>query len=116
VASAGADRVRVLDMQPLLANLGDTVVECARWLQLRAPAAALAAQAREVGARNAKAMEVPYGPERRAYEASLVVHHHGEPLQRALGWLRNLVVPAMTPEAWATPAAWPASGRVAGPG
>lgn len=113
VASAGADRVRVLDMQPLLANLGDTVVECARWLQLRAPAAALAAHAREVGARNAKAMEVPYGPERRAYEASLVVHHHGEPLRRALEWLRNLVLPAMTPEAWATPAPWPASGRVA---
>lgn len=106
VAQAGAERVRVLDMQPLLTTLPDTVAQCARWLELPVPADAVAAHARAIGARNAKAMDTPYGPERRAYEASLLVHEHGLALRQALRWLEAVVLPAMTPEARATPAAW----------
>src|SRR5262245_11429977 len=102
----GPDRVRVLDMQPLLVDLAATVNDCARWLELPAPPSALSVHAREVGKHNAKALDVPYGPERRAYEAQLVIDHYSGLLRRAYGWTQAHVLPAMRPEARATPELW----------
>ncbi|HEX3766235.1 MAG TPA: hypothetical protein VHW23_46400 [Kofleriaceae bacterium] len=95
VAAAGPARVRVLDLEPLLANLPALVVACARWLQLPLPDDALAAHAREVGLRNAKATQTPYGPAHRAHEAGIVIARHGDALRRADDWLHTHVIPAM---------------------
>lgn len=95
VAAIGPARVRVLDLEPLLANLPAVAVACARWLQLPLPADPLAAHAREVGLRNAKATATPYSPERRAYEAGLVGTRHRDTLGRAHDWLHTHVLPAM---------------------
>lgn len=95
VDAVGQARVRVLDMAPLLADLPATVADCARWLALPIPPGPLADHARAEGARNAKATATPYGPERRAYEAGLVVHHFRDPLANAQRWLERHVVPSM---------------------
>jgi hypothetical protein len=97
VAAAGPERVRVLDMQPLLDDLPATAAACARWLGLPTPPATQLAHAAAVGTRNAKALDVPYGRERRAYEADIVVQHHGALLRHAAAWTRTHVVPAMRP-------------------
>jgi hypothetical protein len=107
-AAAGPDRLRVLDMQPLLDDLPRAVAGCARWLRLAIPSDALAAHAAAEGARNAKAPDVAYGAERRAYEASLVVQHYGDPIRRAVAWTRATVFPALRPAALAAPPPWPA--------
>lgn len=106
--AAGAARVRVLDMQPLLADVPGTVIACARWLGVPAPRELLAAHAAECATHNAKELAVPYGTERRTYEAQIVVQHFGEPLRHAMGWLGAHVLPAMRSAARATPPAWPA--------
>lgn len=95
VDAVGHARVRVLDMADLLADLPAAVAECARWLALPIPAGPLADHARAEGARNAKATQTPYGPERRAYEAGLVVHHFAAPLANAQRWLERHVLPSM---------------------
>ena len=92
---AGTARVRVLDMHPMLGDLVGAVASCAAWLGLTLPADALAAHVREVGQRNAKAIDVPMDPERRAYEAGIVVQRHREVLTRASEWLQAHVLPAM---------------------
>jgi hypothetical protein len=108
VDAVGPDRVRVLDMQPLLIDLPSTVVNCAQWLELPVPADIVRARAAEAGKRNAKALEVAYGPQHRAYEAQIVIHYCGDTLRRALAWTHAHVLPAMRPEARATPAPWSA--------
>jgi hypothetical protein len=95
VDAVGQARVRVLDMATLLADLPATAAAHARWLGLSIPAGPLADRARAEGARNAKATATPYGPERRAYEAGLVVHHFGAPLANARRWLERHVIPSM---------------------
>ena len=99
VEAIGPARVRVLAMQPLLDDLPGTAAECAGWLQLPASRAALIAHARDAGRHNAKATETPYGPERRAFEAAIVVDHHRDELRRAHDWLHRHVIPAMRPPA-----------------
>ena len=95
VEAVGAARIRVLDMQPLLDDLAGTVEQCARWFALPLPAEPLAQHARAEGARNAKATTVPYGPERRAHEAGIVVQHFRDPLAAAQRWLAAHVLPSM---------------------
>ncbi len=97
----GPARLRVIDMQALLADLVAAVDDAARWLGLPVPAAALADHARLEGARNAKATTVPYGPERRAHEAGIVVQHFRDALSAAQRWLDAHVLPAMRPAALA---------------
>lgn len=97
IDAVGSARVRVLDMQPMLGDLVGAVASCAAWLQLAVPADALARHVREVGQRNAKAIEVPMDAQRRAYEAGIVVQRHREALQRASEWLQAHVLPAMRP-------------------
>ena len=99
VEAVGPARVRVLDLQPLLDDLPAAVADCAGWLQLAVPRDALIAHARDVGLRNAKATEVPYGSARRAFEAGIVVEHHRDELHRAHDWLDRHVIPAMRPPA-----------------
>lgn len=94
VAAAGP-RVRVLDMQPMLGDLVGAATVCAAWLGLALPAEALAAHVRDAGQRNAKAVDVPMDPERRAYEAGIVVQRHRDALVRAGEWLQTHVLPAM---------------------
>jgi hypothetical protein len=107
VAAAGAERARVLDMQLLLDDLPAVAADCAHWLGLPTPPDAQRAHAAAAGTRNAKALDVPYGTDRRAYEADIVVHHHGPALRNAAAWTRTHVVAAMRPAA-VDPAPWPA--------
>jgi hypothetical protein len=99
LASVGPGRVRVLEMEPMLDDLPGTVAQCAAWLGLALPGDALAAHVREAGARNAKALDAPMDPARRAYEADLVVQRHRDALARADEWLRAHVIPAMRHQA-----------------
>jgi hypothetical protein len=110
VDAAGADRVRLLDMQPLLGDLTGTVLAAAHWLELGIPDPALAGHARDVGTRNAKATAVEYGPERRTQEAMVVFQQYRDVLIAARSWLETHVLPAMradeppgSPPATATP-------------
>ncbi|HEY6177304.1 MAG TPA: hypothetical protein VIX73_22760, partial [Kofleriaceae bacterium] len=57
----------------------------------------LAGHVREVGTRNAKALDAPMDPERRTYEAGIVVQRHRDALVRAGEWLQAHVIPAMRP-------------------
>ncbi|HET9620250.1 MAG TPA: hypothetical protein VFP84_02710 [Kofleriaceae bacterium] len=95
VAAIGAARVRVLDMATLLADLPAVAVDTAGWLGLAIPPPALADHARAEGARNAKATATPYGTERRAFEAGIVVQHFAGPLDHARRWLDRHVLPTM---------------------
>jgi hypothetical protein len=95
IAAVGAERVRVLDLEPLLADLPAAAAASARWLGLAVPTDAIALHAREIGLHNAKQTQTPYGPERRAYEAGLVGDRYRDALRRARDWLHAHVVPAM---------------------
>jgi hypothetical protein len=101
--TAGAGRVRLLDMQTLLDDVAGTAWACAQWLGLPAPRAALLAQAEAVAGRNAKAVETAYDAQRRAREADIVIGMYADPLARARDWLGEHVLPAMRPAARATP-------------
>ena len=97
VDAIGPARVRVLDMDAMLGDLPASVAQCAAWLGLPLPADALAAHVGEVGTRNAKALDAPMDPERRAHEANFVVQRHRDALARASEWLQAHVIPAMRP-------------------
>jgi hypothetical protein len=106
VEAIGADRIRVMDAPELLADVPGAVARCAAWLQLATPSEELAGRARVEAGRNAKQLEAPYGAERRAAEARLVVDHYRELLANARAWLATHVLPAMRPGALADPIRW----------
>jgi hypothetical protein len=95
VDAIGPARVRVLDMDAMLGDLPARVAQCAAWLELPLPADALAAHVGEVGTRNAKALDAPMDPARRAHEANFVVQRHRDALSRASEWLQAHVIPTM---------------------
>ena len=99
VDAVGPARVRVLDMDAMLGDLTAVVAQCSAWLELPLPAEGLAAHVGEVGTRNAKALDAPMDPQRRAYEAGIVVQQHRDALVRAGEWLQAHVIPAMRPPA-----------------
>jgi len=66
----------------------------------------LIAHATAVAARNAKALDVGYGPAKRAREAVEVAHHYRHELARARSWLAAHVLPAMRAAALADPPRW----------
>jgi len=102
----GGERLRVMDARQLLDDLADTVWKAAQWLQLPAPRDALIAHAIAVAARNAKALDVGYGPAKRAREAVEVAQHYRHELARARSWLAAHVLPAMRAAALADPPRW----------
>lgn len=91
----GGERVRVLDFNDLVGDLATVAAGCSRWLQLPAPAQAIAARAREVAGSNAKAVSVAYGAQQRAQEARLVRDRHRDDLNRAHDWAARHLLPAM---------------------
>ncbi len=106
LADTFGDRLRILDMAALLGRFEDTVARCAAWLQLSVPRDALDRHCQAVLARNAKAVETPYGPGRRQQEAEFVNNHYAAALDHAKAWLAEHVIPAMRPAACAPPASW----------
>jgi len=81
----------------MLGDLTAAVAQCSAWLELPLPPEGLAAHVGEVGTRNAKALDAPMDPQRRAYEAGIVVQQHRYALVRAGEWLQAHVLPAMRP-------------------
>ena len=106
IAAVGPARIRTLDARDLLADVPATVAACARWLELDIPAPALADAARAEAGRNAKQVEVPYGPSQRAREAEAVAQHYRAELASARAWLDAHVLPHLRPAALADPPRW----------
>jgi hypothetical protein len=99
-------RMRPMDMRVLLASFEETLLACARWLELQAPQNELLQHARIVFTRNAKSIHVPFDPARREQESALVTRLYGAPLAKARTWLDDHVLAAMRPAAAADPAPW----------
>jgi hypothetical protein len=106
IESVGGDRVRVANLDWLLADLPGAMTQIAHWLRLAIPAEALHRQCAAVSARNAKAIESPYGPHQRAREVAMVSDLYREPLARARAWAEQHLLPAMRPQARHEPQPW----------
>ena len=104
--AVGPERIRAIDMRPLLDAPATTVWQCAQWLQVPAPRDVLMSHATDVATRNAKALAVPYSSAQRTHEATLVSEHYDEMLSAARVWLAAHVLPAMRPHARTDPAPW----------
>lgn len=96
----GPGVLRVLDAADLLEDLPGVAWQCAQWLALPAPAAALQARVALIAAQNAKAVDSAYGPSRRAADAQWVRSQCGGAIARALEWFGRIVRPAMRPAAF----------------
>jgi len=106
VDAVGASRIRVLDMHAMLRDFAACVVRCADWLELAIPHHGLARHAADTITRNAKALDVSYGAEQRARDASAIAGQFRPALGRARAWLDRHVLPAMRPIARDEPSAW----------
>ena len=94
-ASEAEPRLRSLREIDLLENLPETVVACARWLQLPHEPAALAAHALACAGEHAKAPGQRYGMQRRREEADFIRRSFGPDILDALRWAERELFPSL---------------------
>ena len=102
----GHARVRSMDMEWLLADLFGAMSRVADWLKVEMPPESLRQRCEQMALRNAKAMETPYGADRREQEKAMIEEWYSAPLARAQSWADEWLLPAMHPDARRNPGQW----------
>lgn len=95
----GRSRLAVLGADDLLGGLREGVARCRAWWGLSIDSAQGDQRIQEISRRHAKLESREYGPETRAYEATLIRQMHGPLLDEAMEWMQAYVLPAMRAEA-----------------